>query len=287
MQKEETITHLFMECDRARKIWFGSNLGIVFTPNHTSFIEWLLHCFTTLNDKELWYIASVIHGIWLARNLLIFENQDLDDTMILDKAYTSIMDYQKANHDDPSNTRCNTHYSDNLRSNQPTRVQRATHKWKKPIQGEIKGNCDANLNVEGIWGIRAIFRDREGRTLASFTWQLPDFKDPKTAEACALYLMIKLAAECCFTSVEFESDCEGIIKGVNEFQPHLRTYSNNLLKSVNQLRARFRFCSFTHISRRANNVAHNLAMLAHSVPNYVWIEETHDSIVTLVHLDLI
>jgi hypothetical protein len=287
MQKEETINHLFMECNRARKIWFGSNLGITFSTNHRNFVDWLLYCFTTLKDEDLCYLASVTYEIWYARNLHVFEDRDIEDAKILEQAYTTIMDYQKATQNEASHMQRDNRYRVNPKpTNNHTRAQHASHKWKKPIHGEIKGNCDANLSIEGRWGIGAMFRDREGHTLASATWQLPGFNDPNTAEACALYLMTKLAVDCCFTSVEFESDCASIIKGVNEFQANHRTYSNNLLLSVNRMRARFRFCSFRHISRRANKVAHNIALLAHTVPNYVWLEETHESIVNLVHLDL-
>jgi hypothetical protein len=65
-----------------------------------------------------------------------------------------------------------------------------------------------------------------------------------------------------------------------------RTYANNLLRNINFLRSRFRFCSFVHINRRANGVAHSLAGLAHSEPSCTWLEETHASIVPLVLLDL-
>jgi hypothetical protein len=44
LQKEETVSHLFMECDRATHVWFGSNLGIKFNPSHTNFLYWLFHC---------------------------------------------------------------------------------------------------------------------------------------------------------------------------------------------------------------------------------------------------
>jgi hypothetical protein len=36
-QKEETISHLFMECNKASRIWFGSYLGIKFNSTHRSF----------------------------------------------------------------------------------------------------------------------------------------------------------------------------------------------------------------------------------------------------------
>jgi hypothetical protein len=62
------------------------------------------------------------------------------------------------------------------------------------------------------WGLGAIFRDEEGQVVASATWERSGFNDPATAEAFALYLTMRLAAECCFTNVEFESDCLNVSK---------------------------------------------------------------------------
>jgi hypothetical protein len=277
-----------MNCSRAKKIWFGSKLGVIFNSNHRNFIDWLLYCFTTLKDEDLSYMAAITYGIWFARNQQVFENQDIEDITTIDKAYSSIIDFRNATQADSSNNQNSYHYSTipNHRS-QRNRIHQTSHKWKKPKHGEIKGNCDANLSVEGVWGVGAIFRDYEGQILASATWLLPGISDPKTAEACALYLLTNLAADCCFTSVVLESDCINIIKEVNESQSHRRTYANNLLRSVNRLRSRFKSCSFVHTSRRANRVAHSLAGLAHSEPNCIWIEDSHASIVPLVLMDLI
>jgi hypothetical protein len=39
LQKEETIEHAFMHCERASKIWFGSRLNIKFDSSHNSFSD--------------------------------------------------------------------------------------------------------------------------------------------------------------------------------------------------------------------------------------------------------
>jgi hypothetical protein len=63
MQREETISHLFMKCDRAHKVWFGSALGIKFDSSHTNFIDWVSYCFSTLKEEELCHIAAISYGI--------------------------------------------------------------------------------------------------------------------------------------------------------------------------------------------------------------------------------
>jgi hypothetical protein len=291
LQGEETISHLFMSCERTKKVWFGSNLGIMFNPSHRCFIDWLYYCFSALKEEDLCYLASIIYGNWFARNLQVFENFDTNDQSILDKAYSNLKDYQLATQENSAHQ----HNQGNQQSNHNrTRVANQTQrsndhqsnqKWRKPRQGEIKGNCDANLTIEGFWGLGAIFRDEDGQTLASATWLVPGFSDPLTAEACALYNMTRLAAECCFTRVAFESDCAKVIMQVNDLQSSHRSYASNFVRSINGMRDRFQACSFSHIDRRANKVAHRLASLAHEAHNCIWIEETHPSISPIVILD--
>jgi hypothetical protein len=86
LKKEETISHLFMECDRTTRIWFGSNLGIKFTPNHTNFIDWLFHCISTFKKEDLCYVAAILYGIWWARNKQVFEDHNMEDKAIIDYA---------------------------------------------------------------------------------------------------------------------------------------------------------------------------------------------------------
>ncbi|KAK2444931.1 hypothetical protein QL285_015921 [Trifolium repens] len=122
--------------------------------------------------------------------------------------------------------------------------------------------------------------------MASATRERSGFNDPATAEAFALYLTTKLAAECCFTSVEFESDCVNVVNSVNSPYSNPRSYFGNIIRGVQLNLARFRQASFKHIDRKAKRAAHKLAELAHTSPNCVWLEETHPLLVPIVLMDL-
>jgi hypothetical protein len=97
---------------------------------------------------------------------------------------------------------------------------------------------------------------------------------------------MKLAIDCCFTKVEFESDCSNVIEGILEVNTNPRSYLGNLVKGIQLNRDKFTICTFHRIDRKANRVAHELASLAHSIFNNVWLEETHPLIVPFVHQDL-
>ncbi|GAU49376.1 hypothetical protein TSUD_177250 [Trifolium subterraneum] len=281
LHKEETINHVFMECHRAAKIWFGSKLGIRFDNNHRNFTDWLTHNIINLEKKDLSYIASIIYGIWYARNSQVFDNKDIDDRVVIDKALENMLEYQMSIK--PEQT-----IQQNLSNNNQSRPNhRPSNRWTKPNQGTIKGNCDANLSVEGRWGLGVVFRDEDGEVLATATWELPGYNDPETAEACAIYHAIRLAADCCFQQVIIESDCTNIIRKINDPQIRARSYLGNYVWGINCNRGNFRICLFNHISRKANGVAHVLAKMAHSEPNRVWLEEAHPNIVPFLLRDLV
>jgi hypothetical protein len=95
-----------------------------------------------------------------------------------------------------------------------------------------------------------------------------------------------LAVDCCFTNVDFESDCKNAIESISDTAACPRSYFGNLVKAVQLNSLKFISCTFRHIDRRANKVAHELASLAHFVTDSVWLEDTHPLIVPFVHMDL-
>jgi hypothetical protein len=52
----------------------------------------------------------------------------------------------------------------------------------------------------------------------------------------------------------------------------------NLIRSIQINRAKFSHCSFAHIDRKTNRVAHELAPLTH-ISNCIWMEDIHPNIV--------
>jgi hypothetical protein len=79
-----------MECQHAHRIWFGSKLGVRFNNRKGDFIDWLVYNINNLSGKDLSYVAAVTYGIWYARNQQVFENKDIQDTVIIEQASKSM-----------------------------------------------------------------------------------------------------------------------------------------------------------------------------------------------------
>jgi hypothetical protein len=109
--------------------------------------------------------------------------------------------------------------------------------------------------------------------LAATTWLVMGYDDLKVAEVFALYRSVKLAIDCSFRKVIFESDCENLIRILRGEKPVPGNYVGGIVSSINSLRTQYDENSFTHVHRLGNMVAHKLANLALQEHNKVWIEE--------------
>jgi hypothetical protein len=289
LQKEETIEHVFKDCQHADRIWFGSKLGIRFSSVQSSFRDWLIYAFHNLNNEDLSYVAAICYGIWYARNQQVFEHRHIEEHETISKAQISLQEFTLAQLTTHNNTSGNTLNQDSRSSNNQsyTRRSNAPKKWKKPRPDTIKINCDANLARPGRWGFGAMYRDSDGELLAAATWERPGSDDAELAEACALYYAILLAIDCCFQNIEVESDNASVIDLLKSSDFYPRSYVGNYVWGIHCNSHRFRAWSFNHISRNANKSAHCLAALAHLEPNRIWLEETPSSLVSILCSDLL
>jgi hypothetical protein len=228
-------------------------------------------------------VAAITYSLWFARNQQVFDLISIDEGHVIDRANRSIKEYQNA----LENGNLNSLNTTQNRTTSTNRHANDNKRWTRPNEGIIKVNCDANLRIDGSWGLGAIFRDSVGATLAAATWVIPGSNDSTLAEACALYKATLLALDCGFFEVECESDNATLISFVNNVCPNPRSYVGNLVMGILCNMGRFRQISFRTISRKANKVAHCLAGLAHLEPNRVWIEEAHPNVVPLIISDLI
>jgi hypothetical protein len=250
LQKEETLDHVFMHCVHASKIWFGSKLSIKFDQTHDSFSEWIIYAINSLKEEDINYIAAITYGIWFARNQHHFNQQNIEDKIIIRKAHASIQDYilattsnQQLQPNPRSNSRNNHHRTNSTNHNK---------NWRKPDAGFIKINSDANLGLSGRWGLGVTCCDTDGVLIAAATWEIPGPEDSTLAEAYALYNATHLALECCFRDVQFESDNARVITLINSHNESPRSYVGNLIRGIRCNKGRFRNCSFHHINREAN-----------------------------------
>lgn len=79
-----------------------------------------------------------------------------------------------------------------------------------------------------------------------------------------------LAKDYGFKNMEFESDCEAVIKKLKLKSDDDRTYLGSILSEIWMASGWFDTCTYHFIPRIGNQVAHGLAHLAHSKPNNIW-----------------
>jgi len=95
----------------------------------------------------------------------------------------------------------------------------------------------------------------------------------KQLKRLALLNSVKLARDCGFRHMEFESDSEHLVGMLKSKENRNRSYMGLIIREIISLMSHFDLCVFRRTHRLGNSVAHCLAQLAHSEPNRVWIEE--------------
>lgn len=74
--KEENLRHLCLECNYAKGCW--NELGLEFHVSQTHSVSaWLLQVLANESFDKLAQIATVLWGIWSARNLKVWQNKVL------------------------------------------------------------------------------------------------------------------------------------------------------------------------------------------------------------------
>jgi hypothetical protein len=266
--KTESITHIFMQCPKVARIWFGSSLTIKFPdqPN-PNFIDWLYEFIIYNDESALISIASILYNIWHARNIKVYEDKDLLEEDIILRADRNIHEFLLATKPDDASASPET-----LRPNLRVASTRDSS-WKKPKLGFLKANSDANLKIIGSSGLGGIIRNEEGLVMVSATWKSLGSNDPLLAEGYALFKTIRLAKDCGSRRMVSESDSEALIRMVKDETQSNRSYLGSLIQEIWSIQSSFDICDFAFTHRSGNKIADSLAHLAHEKPNLVWIEE--------------
>jgi hypothetical protein len=69
----ETIDHIFLHCEWARLVWFGSPITITTTNIHTkTLFDWLIYMLKNSTKQSMQVISTIIYIIWLVRNSMIY-----------------------------------------------------------------------------------------------------------------------------------------------------------------------------------------------------------------------
>ncbi|XP_059446585.1 uncharacterized protein LOC132178149 [Corylus avellana] len=142
---------------------------------------------------------------------------------------------------------------DGLRINETERE--GTKVWKQPLEGWVKVNCNAALDItRGCFGMGIVVRDHEGKVRVAQCLYRRGTVVPAVAKAMASFYAVKLCKEKGFHKVCLEGDA----KVVNSKTPNNNRVGLLIVDIRAELLALSRWqCS--HICREANTAAHILA----------------------------
>ncbi|XP_023878292.2 uncharacterized protein LOC111990734 [Quercus suber] len=143
-------------------------------------------------------------------------------------------------------------------------------KWKSPPTGFYKINTDTTAFDDGGNScIGVVIRDNKGNVLAASSKVLSVPFSAEASEALALQEGVLLATEMDVSHATFESDALSIIQAIND--GFHAGELGHIIQNIREISAAFIWCSFHHLRREGNRVAHELARVArNSGASQVW-----------------
>lgn len=106
-EKEETIRHLFVDCEWTKRVWFTSPLGKgPQIQRNRSLGDWLMEISKKESKVVLNLLVVVMWSIWGSRNEFAFKNKRPDPYLVSRKAMSLLIEYQEgAEKTQPNNKR--------------------------------------------------------------------------------------------------------------------------------------------------------------------------------------
>jgi ribonuclease HI len=146
----------------------------------------------------------------------------------------------------------------------------STPKWVSPPAGIVLVNVDAaTFSSTRQMGIGVVVRDHQGTFVASCGEHRDEVTNAELAEALALRRVVAFACDEGYSRVIFASDCQSVINRVNAGMMDRSCYGP-VIEDVKRLARSFVSCSFKHVYRVANVVAHVLARRCEFSVDAVW-----------------
>ncbi|KAJ9135942.1 hypothetical protein P3X46_033062 [Hevea brasiliensis] len=195
------------------------------------------------NRDYLPLVAFLFWRLWKSRNMLTFENKQMQFQEVVAIAIHSLEEFQQAHKASQS---------------LPTQSPRPLSNWSPPAPGCFKINFDVALAKHRNEGsIVAIIRDSSGQPLGWYCKKVSNLLSSLVLEALACKLAVQLAIDKVINDVIVEGDALVVIQGVQSQEPMLEI--QGIIQDVAILTQSIQRISFTHASRVCKKAAHSLA----------------------------
>ena len=139
------------------------------------------------------------------------------------------------------------------------RESSSTAKWSPPPVGTVMVNSDAAIfAASNSMGFGIVIRDHNGSCLAACGEHVDGVTSPEMAEVLALRSALSFAVEEGFGRLLMASDCLSVIQRVSSSEVD-RSALGAVTEDIKRLACLAPSCSFIHVFRGANALAHYLA----------------------------
>ena len=159
-------------------------------------------------------------------------------------------------------------------------------RWKPPTSGVYKINFDGALFEEqACAGLGVVIRDSAGLIIGALSQKIRYPGSVDMVEALAASRAVVFAKELCLQSMVVEGDSLRVIQALIDDRPS-RTMFGNVIADIHSLVSNID-CSFCHVKREGNKLAHALARRAvASADSDVWLEELPRDLEDIFQFDL-
>ncbi|XP_068337725.1 uncharacterized protein [Pyrus communis] len=131
------------------------NLGLRL-PANASLCDWLSLCVDQVSSSQFALLLMIIHGIWHARNALLWENKVANPALVSHISKLQLSKFIKA------------------RLGLVSRPLQVLKRWSPPLAGWVKINVDGSfLSRSNMGGVGGVFRDKTGSYAGGFVCQIP------------------------------------------------------------------------------------------------------------------
>ena len=146
--------------------------------------------------------------------------------------------------------------------------------WSPPPDGSYKANFDAALFEElRCVGLGVVYRDHSGQVIAALSQRIGLPCTVEIAEALAARRAMEFARELSLFYVILEGDCLRVVQALNA-SGGCKTLYGHVVIETKRLGATLRHCSYQHVGRDGNKLAHCLDRRAVSTADIdVWVED--------------
>lgn len=243
----EHLRHIFIDCCYAQACWHELRVvidrSVIFTCP-----DWLLQVLSSESYDRLGQIATIIYGIWSARNLRVWENKIVSVQQAMQWSCTQVKQWRDCQQKRCSQGRASAQQSENKDIN-----------WKPPSEGRMKINVDAHVVAGCNWfSCGLVLRDHRGQFIRARTHKLAGSVPVVEEEARGVLAAIKWINSLGLDSVDIESDSLCTVRAVNGVVDNLLEVGAVFQQCQNWLENR-RDSLVVFVKKQANMVAHLIA----------------------------